>query len=147
MRALKLKNGMGAIEHEDDLRLTFGSKSSIKELYLRGNMVKVSVSLFTKKISEIPKEINIIAAFQSTVEDVDFCNKDSLSMLRLLEAKLLRVRVDGREVRKFACRNGHRQDVHQQQRTTSHQHAASVQVYDLLRNTQAARRIDIDHFW
>ena len=70
LRTLKMKNHTGSIEHEDDLRLTFGTKASLTELYERGNMVKVNVSLFTKKITAIPKEISIVAGFNNTIKDI-----------------------------------------------------------------------------
>jgi hypothetical protein len=70
LKVLKQKTQAASTEHEDDLRLTFGSKSSMAELYSKGNMVKINISLFTRKVTGIPKEISIIAAFTDTVSQL-----------------------------------------------------------------------------
>ena len=61
----------GRIDHEDDLRLTFGTRASMNELYTKGNMAKVNITLFTKKVSGISKEICILADFCNSMRDVN----------------------------------------------------------------------------
>lgn len=70
LKVLKTKISAAHSEHEDDLRLTFGTKASFQELYTKGNMIKVNVSLFTKKITGLTKEISILTSFENTLADV-----------------------------------------------------------------------------
>ena len=70
MNQLQSKNDRSRIEYEDDLRLTFGTKSKFEELYINGNNVKLNVSLFTKRGADIKKEIEVIAGYSSTIKEV-----------------------------------------------------------------------------
>lgn len=71
LKILQLKNIQAKIDHEDDLRLTFGTRATINELYTKGNMTKVNITLFTKKVSGITKDICILADFCNTIKDVE----------------------------------------------------------------------------
>lgn len=77
MNELKLKNFKSGYELEDDLRLTFGNKATLAELYLNGNMVKLKVSI-RSKISEgvIKKEVSIITMYDNIVREVDLHSLD-----------------------------------------------------------------------
>lgn len=70
--ALKRKNEDGQYENEDNRRNTFGTKASIEELYVNGNMVKFNINLFTKKVTDITKETSIIAKYSNTIQEVLF---------------------------------------------------------------------------
>ena len=81
---LRNKNEEARFENEDSLRNTFGTKATIDELYLNGNMVKFNINLFTKNVSDIPKETSIIASYSNTVNEVDLHHIDLGVQLRIL---------------------------------------------------------------
>lgn len=72
MYQLKSKNERSRIEYEDDLRLTFGTKAQIEELYMNGNMIKLNISIFTKLDQDLQKEVSIISPYSNTIKEVYF---------------------------------------------------------------------------
>lgn len=67
---LKKKNEEAHYENEDNLRNTFGTKATVEELYMNGNMVKFNINLFTKKVTDIPKETSVMARYSNTIKEI-----------------------------------------------------------------------------
>lgn len=70
MYQLKSKNDRSRIEYDDDLRLTFGTKAEIEELYTNGNMMKLNISIFTRQSQDLQKEISIVACYNNTIKEI-----------------------------------------------------------------------------